>query len=150
LSKILDYDLAHVAICVADLKQSGGIKEDEDGGLYHYKVWRGLHPERRGRVKHIGTVPQAVLEHPDMTGGRLEVAHALSGHFYRNRTAHAKARAIGYREMGVNKATAMRAIHWLLGEGLLELVRADIGSRGREYRWSAKARLYEPKRKKER
>jgi predicted transcriptional regulator len=149
LSKILDYDWAHVGVCVADLKQSGGIKESEDGELYHHKVWRGLHPERRASVKHIGTVPQAVLDHKEVTAARKSVAIALSGHFYRTRRSHAKARAIGRKDLAkaasVGEATVQRAVDWLIDEKLLEVVEQGTGQRGSRYRWTAKTKLYKVK-----
>jgi hypothetical protein len=149
LSKILDFDWAHVRICIADLKQTGGIKESEDGELFHYKVWRGLHPERRASVKHIGTVPQAVLDHKEVTAARKSVAIALSGHFYRTRRSHAKARAIGRKDLAkaasVGEATVQRAVDWLIDEKLLEVIQQGKGQRGSRYRWTAKTKLYKVK-----
>jgi Fe2+ or Zn2+ uptake regulation protein len=138
-----------VRLCVDALKQARAVKETEDGELYDYHEWYQQHPERRAAVPHIGTVPQAVLSHPECTGGRLKVAAALSGHFYRNRTAHAKARAIGLRELakdaGVNPTTARKAMQWLREQKLLERVAKGIGKRGAQYRWSAKTKAYKPK-----
>jgi Fe2+ or Zn2+ uptake regulation protein len=141
----------NVRLCVDALKQARAIKETEDGRLYTYSEWYRQHPERRGAVEHIGTVPQAVLDHPECKGGRLKIAHAISGHFYRNRTAHAKARAIGIRELakdaGVNPSTAMDTVKWLRKAGLLERVARGAGRRGAQYRWSAETKAYKPKRK---
>jgi hypothetical protein len=130
--------------------------EDDVRKLYDLREWYRLRPERRFAVKNIGTVPQAVLYHPGLKGGkggRLKVAHALSAHFYRNRTAWAKARAIGRRELareaGVSDRTAKQALRWLTSVGLLEVVRKELGSRGREYRWTVATKTYSaPKKRK--
>src|SRR2546426_608088 len=122
LSDILDYDSYKLAVCIEKLKQSRGIYED-DHHLYHYKVWRQLHPERRGVVRHIGTVPRAVLDHKEAMPARKIVAAALSTHFYQTRRARAKQKALSYPELAevarVAEKTAKRAVEWLVTEDLL-------------------------------
>src|SRR5438128_882719 len=54
IAEVTEYGWEHVELCINALKKSGGIKEDKDeddfSHFYHYKVWRTLHPERRGKV----------------------------------------------------------------------------------------------------
>jgi hypothetical protein len=146
-----EMSLKSVRLCVDDLKKHRAIKETEAGEIYDIREWGRLQPERRWAVKDIGTLPRAVLDHKELTEGRLRIAIAFNDHFFRTRRAWPKARAIGYRELarnaGVANSTAQIALQWLFKERLLEPIRKAAGSRGREYRWTAETKAYKSPKK---